>query len=111
MDNKETKSFPRLYTDLAKWFHLLTAPEDYVDEAEFFHQTLLEISEVMPESMLELGSGGGNNASLLKNHYHLTLVDISEQMLEISRQLNPECEHILGGFTLKSRAHHGCAPI
>src|SRR5262245_51935757 len=24
---------PRMYTDLAEWFHLLTAPEEYVDEA------------------------------------------------------------------------------
>lgn len=24
---------PRLYTDLAPWFHLLTAPADYAEEA------------------------------------------------------------------------------
>jgi SAM-dependent methyltransferase len=46
--------------------------------------------------MLELGSGGGNNASHLKAHFDLTLVDRSPEMLELSAALNPECEHVLG---------------
>lgn len=46
--------------------------------------------------MLELGSGGGNNASHLKRHCSLTLVDRSTQMIEQSRSINPECEHIAG---------------
>ncbi len=44
--------------------------------------------------MLELGSGGGNNASHLKRHFGMTLVDRSPDMLAVSRGLNPECEHI-----------------
>jgi SAM-dependent methyltransferase len=43
---------------------------------------------------LELGSGGGNNASHLKAHFKMTLVDMSQGMLDLSRSLNPECEHI-----------------
>jgi len=46
--------------------------------------------------VLELGSGGGHNAVHLKAHFALTLVDLSEQMLEVSRVLNPECEHHQG---------------
>ena len=46
--------------------------------------------------MLELGSGGGNNASHLKAHFQLTLVDLSPAMLAVSRALNPECEHLQG---------------
>ena len=46
--------------------------------------------------MLELGSGGGNNASHMKDSFKLTLTDLSEDMLNISRRLNPECEHIRG---------------
>jgi ubiquinone/menaquinone biosynthesis C-methylase UbiE len=46
--------------------------------------------------MLELGSGGGNNASHLKRHFKMTLVDLSPGMLQVSRKLNPECEHIQG---------------
>lgn len=46
--------------------------------------------------MLELGSGGGNNASHMKREFLLTLVDRSPGMLGVSRRLNPECEHVEG---------------
>ena len=46
--------------------------------------------------MLELGSGGGNNASHMKQHFELTLTDVSPQMLALSRTINPELEHIEG---------------
>jgi SAM-dependent methyltransferase len=45
---------------------------------------------------LELGSGGGNNASHLKAYFEMTLVDLSPEMLEVSGTLNPDCEHVLG---------------
>jgi trans-aconitate methyltransferase len=45
---------------------------------------------------LELGSGGGNNASHLKAHFQMSLVDASHGMLALSRTLNPECEHLEG---------------
>ena len=48
------------------------------------------------ETVLELGSGGGNNASHLKHHFTLTLTDLSADMLAVSRTINPECEHIQG---------------
>ena len=44
--------------------------------------------------LLELGSGGGNNASHLKARFECTLTDLSPDMLALSRTLNPECEHI-----------------
>ncbi len=47
-------------------------------------------------TLLELGSGGGNNASHLKRRFTCTLTDISPEMLALSRTLNPECEHIEG---------------
>ena len=96
MDTTTLESFPKLYSDLANWFHLLTAPEEYTEEAAFYLQALLTASDQVPHTMLELGSGGGNNASHLKAHFELTLVDISAEMLEISQQLNPECKHIQG---------------
>ena len=87
---------PRLYRDLAGWWPLLSAPEDYVDEAEEYRRLITGASGVPTRDVLELGSGGGNNASHLKAHVRLTLVDRSPQMLEVSRRLNPECEHIEG---------------
>jgi ubiquinone/menaquinone biosynthesis C-methylase UbiE len=87
---------PKLYKELASWFHLLSDPADYAEEAEFARGLLVEAGRTPPQTLLELGSGGGNNASHLKAHFMLTLVDLSSGMLELSRSINPECEHILG---------------
>lgn len=87
---------PKLYGELASWFHLLTAPEEYVEEAEQYRTLLVEASDGPLRTVLELGSGGGNNASHLKAHFDMTLTDLSPDMLAISRGLNPELEHIEG---------------
>ena len=94
MGNPE--SYPLLYQQLADWWPVLSIPEDYAEEAVFYRQVILSASKINTETMLELGSGGGNNASHLKAYFSLTLVDISPGMLEVCKRLNPECEHILG---------------
>ncbi len=86
----------RIYSDLAPWFHLLTHPSDYGEEAMFITQVVETTVEGSAETLLELGSGGGNNASHLKRRFACTLTDLSADMLALSRGLNPECEHIEG---------------
>jgi hypothetical protein len=85
-----------MYSELAPWFHLLTAPEDYGQEAEDYRLAIVEAADGPVETLLELGSGGGNNASHLKHHFRCTLTDLSPEMLVLSRTINPECEHIEG---------------
>jgi ubiquinone/menaquinone biosynthesis C-methylase UbiE len=92
----EIKHLPKLYRELSDWWPILSAPEDYAEEAAFYQEVIVSISSYPPKTMLELGSGGGNNASFLKNHFQMTLVDLSPGMIEVSRNLNPECEHIQG---------------
>jgi len=87
---------PELYSSLAGWFHLLTRPEDYAEEAQFFGGLMQSWAKIPVKNVLELGSGGGNNASYLKQHFKLTLTDLSPHMLELSRSINPECQHIQG---------------
>jgi SAM-dependent methyltransferase len=87
---------PRLYRELASWFHLLTAPEDYAEEAAAYRDLMERAATGSVETVLELGSGGGNNASHLKRHFRLTLVDVSPEMLDLSRSINPECDHVVG---------------
>jgi trans-aconitate methyltransferase len=87
---------PHLYYELASWFHLLTAPEDYKEEAAFYSRLLTENSLIPVKTVLELGSGGGNNASHMKSRFKLTLTDLSEEMLAVSRRINPDCEHLQG---------------
>jgi SAM-dependent methyltransferase len=86
----------RMYSDLAPWFHLVTHPSDYADEAAFVVQVVEATVESEARTLLELGSGGGNNASHLKARFECTLTDISPEMLDLSRTLNPECEHLVG---------------
>jgi len=87
---------PRLYRDLADWFPLLTPPEDYAEEAARYLRLVTDACARPPRTLLDLGCGGGNNASHLKRQLGLTLVDLSPSMLEVSRRLNPECEHLVG---------------
>ena len=89
-------TLPGMYGDLAPWFHLLTAPEEYADDAAFVLDALRQHVDGPLETLLELGSGGGNTASHLKRDLRLTLTDLSPQMLELSQTINPECEHVAG---------------
>ena len=88
---------PRLYTDLADWYHLLTAPAEYAEEAAFFLRLFSEALGASPRSLLELGSGGGHMASHYKRNVpHVTLTDLSPRMVAMSKRLNPDCEHLTG---------------
>jgi SAM-dependent methyltransferase len=87
---------PRLYGDLSSWWPLLSAPADYAEDAAFYRKTIIAACCSTPQTLLELGSGGGNNASHIKASFTMTLVDSSPGMLAVSRSLNPECEHIRG---------------
>ncbi len=84
---------PRLYTELAGWWQLVSPTADYADEAAFFREVL---EEGDAKTVLELGSGGGNVAWHLKNDFALTLTDVSEEMLAESKKQNPELEHVQG---------------
>lgn len=87
---------PRLYTEFAEWWQLLSSPEDYAEEADLYVRVITELAERPVHDVLELGSGGGNNASFMKSRFAMTLVDPSPEMLEVSRALNPECGHVEG---------------
>jgi SAM-dependent methyltransferase len=89
-------ALPRLYRDLASWYPLLTPPADYASEAGFY-RGMYELHCRRPLfTLLDLGSGGGHNAFHLKAGFALTLLDLSPEMLTLSRKLNPECEHVQG---------------
>ena len=87
---------PKLYYELARWWQLLSAPADYEEEAGVYLRLLRDLASTPLKTVLELGSGGGNNASYLKAAFDMTLVDLSEAMLEVSKSLNPDLEHVAG---------------
>jgi SAM-dependent methyltransferase len=87
---------PKLYNELAEWWPLMSAPADYAEEAAVYGDLLIGSGVVPLRNVLELGSGGGNNASHMKARFTLTLVEPSPAMLEVSKRLNPECTHHQG---------------
>ena len=90
-------TLPRIYTDLAGWYHLLTSPAEYGEEADFYWRCFVEAAETAPRTMLELGSGGGNMALHYKHQLdEVVLTDLSAEMLALSRTINAELEHVQG---------------
>src|SRR5260370_9499401 len=86
----------KLYDELADGWPVFSDPREYRREAAHIVRVLRKSTKPAPRTVLELGSGGGNSAFHLKAHFAMTLVDLSPQMLSVSRKLNPECEHIKG---------------
>jgi SAM-dependent methyltransferase len=85
----------RVYTDLAGWWPLISPPGEYADEAAYLAD-VFGAAGIPVRDVLDLGSGGGGVAVHLKDQLALTLVDLSDEMLTVSRQLNPQCEHVRG---------------
>lgn len=90
----------RLYTDLAYLWPHLSPPEHYeaetADLRELINDALGEPPAGQRWSLLELGAGGGHAIVHLKDHYDCTASDLSPQMLEQCRTLNPEVPTVEG---------------
>jgi SAM-dependent methyltransferase len=95
MSSRRADDPPRFYSDLARWWPLISPVEEYQGEAAEFIRVLRGALPAAA-SVLELGSGGGHNAFYMKRAFQLTLSDLSPDMLASSRALNPECEHVRG---------------
>lgn len=95
MDRRSGKEPQRFYSELARWWPLISPVEEYENEAGEFVR-VIGSALASAQSVLELGSGGGHNAFHMKRRFQLTLSDRSAEMLAVSRALNPECEHVLG---------------
>jgi len=85
----------RAYSDLA-WVESTTRPEEYVEETELFSKVIKEHSKIEARTLLHLGCGAGINDYTFKRHFKVAGVDISEDMLEIARKLNPEVTYLYG---------------
>src|SRR5690606_26365258 len=87
---------PLLYRELVPWYLLLDPTEDHQDEVASYQAALERHIAPGPATLLELGAGAGNHAFHLKRRFTCTLSDPSDSMQGLSRELNPDCEHVLG---------------
>jgi SAM-dependent methyltransferase len=85
----------RLYSELVDWYRLLDPLADHEEEAQIYDRALREAGVPDGGTLLELGAGAGHNF-YLKRRYRCVLTDLSPAMLALSRELNPECEHVVG---------------
>lgn len=93
---KNTKDSRRLYHDLSWIWPIVSPPEDYVKETEFFSRVIKEHAKLEVRTLLHLGCGGGRNDYTFKKHFNVTGVDISKEMLRMGKELNPEVDYISG---------------
>lgn len=84
------------YSDLAWTESIITSPGDYADETGFYVNIIKENSEIETKTLLHLGCGAGGNDYIFKNHFKVTGVDISEEMLGIAKKINPEVNYLHG---------------
>lgn len=84
-----------LYRELASWWPLISPPAEYSDDAAQIEAVFASAGQPV-RTLLDLGSGGGHVATYLKHGRSMTLVDLSAEMLEVSRRLNPDCIHVQG---------------
>ena len=86
----------RLYGDLAKWWPLISLPEEYAAEAKVLRATFRDHLGPGRHTLLDLGVGGGNHLSHLTCDFDAVGLDLSAEMLRHSKRLNLEVEHHVG---------------
>jgi SAM-dependent methyltransferase len=86
----------RMYGDLAYLWPIISPPENYAQEAQAWHHALRAALGPGRHRILELGVGGGHNLSHFAGEFDATAVDLSEEMLQNSKRLNPTVTHVLG---------------
>src|SRR5215212_3956598 len=86
----------RLYYEIADWWAVISPPSEYAEEAALYVEMIHAWARRPVREVLELGSGGGNNAYHMKHSFAMTLVEPADGMRELSRKLNPGCIHLKG---------------
>jgi len=92
-----TNGINRLYGDLAWLWPLWGDPAtEYAAYCEFLVKGLRRHARRELKTLLNAGCGGGKNLFTLRKHFQVTGIDLSEEMLALSADLNPGCELIQG---------------
>lgn len=89
---------PRLYTDLAWLWPVLSPPEHYAEEADTLRELYASLAQPVPRPprLLELGAGGGHLLAHLSEDFDCTASDLSPAMLELCARLVPSARRVLG---------------
>ena len=87
----------RLYGELAWLWPLWGDHEtEYADYCRHVARLLREHAQRPVEAVLVCSCGAGKNVFNLKREFEVTGLDLSPVMLELARNLNPDCEFVQG---------------
>ena len=86
----------RLYNKLCWLWPVISPPQEYIEETEFFSKLISSHDSLKVKTLLHLGCGGGHNDFTFKKYFKLTGIDISKNMLKLARTLNPEAFYYKG---------------
>jgi ubiquinone/menaquinone biosynthesis C-methylase UbiE len=84
------------YEDLAWTDMVLDTPTEHKEETEKYIRILKEQANITVKTLLHLGCGAGILDHTFKRHLKVTGVDISNGMLTLAKQLNPEIRYVHG---------------
>ncbi|MEZ6189839.1 MAG: class I SAM-dependent methyltransferase [Phycisphaerales bacterium] len=89
---------PRLYSDLAYLWPMLSPVEHYEAEGEAVRTDRAHLEDVRGNKTIPPGTGRGRrtHAGTLADEYECTAVDLSESMLANCRTLIPQVELVVG---------------
>ena len=96
MNSSSEDNQQRLYKDLSWLWPIVSPPEDYINETDYYSAVINKHAGIEVKSVLNLGCGGGHHDYTLKKHFTVTGIDTSESMLKLARNLNPEVSYIKG---------------
>jgi len=99
-------NLPRMYSDLAWTWRLISPPEDYIPEALEYASLIRQYASKTPRSWLHLGCGGGHLDLTLKKYFTITALDLSPEMLALAKALNPEVHYGLGDMRTVQLEQH-----
>ncbi len=96
MSEKDRVEQCRLYGDLAWLWPLICPPDDCLAQTDEIATLLQRHGRREMRRVLDLGCGGGTVDYGLKRHFAIVGVDLSEAMLALARDLNPEVTYLCG---------------
>jgi len=82
---------PRLYEDLSWLWPYWGDPSNYAPFCQNVTRLIRKHARREVKNLLNIACGGGKNIYNLKQDFSVTGLDLSPSMLQLARELNPEC--------------------